>query len=225
MTKKDIINMMELSALAYNSEHTELPNQQTVVIDDHATDIQCYVYIKKPHLTISFRGTDSKKDWLTDFTFWKKIIPYGNTNSKIKVHTGFINAYKSTGIRNEIHKLIPSDIHYIRVTGHSYGAALAVLCAVDLQYNFPSKDYEVFLYGCPRVGNNAFKKSYNKRVFKTLRIENGNDIVTKIPFATLGYRHVGIKLHIGKPRLLGLVSFEQHRLQSYYSHFFKRLAP
>jgi hypothetical protein len=31
------------------------------------------------------------------------------------------------------------------------------------------------------VGNRAFAKSYNRRVFKTLRVENGNDIVTRVP--------------------------------------------
>lgn len=81
--------------------------------------------------------------------------------------------------------------------------ALAVLCAVDLQYNFPSKDCEVILFGCPRVGNRAFQRSYNQRVFKTLRVENGNDIVTKIPLALWGFRHVGIPIRIGTPRCFG----------------------
>lgn len=110
----------------------------------------------------------------------------------------------------------------MNVMGHSYGAALAVLCAVDLEYNFPRKDYEVFLFGCPRIGNRAFKKSYNKRVFKTFRVDNSNDIITKIPFALWGYRHVGIKIHIGIPRILGVVSFNDHRPQKYYTNLFKK---
>ncbi|WP_312640483.1 lipase family protein [Hydrogenoanaerobacterium sp.] len=225
MTKYNVIKMMESSALAYNSVQPILPYEHLTVIDDPKTDIQSYIRRRGSHLEITFRGTDSCKDWLTDFTFWQKVVPYNNATSKIRVHAGFINAYKSDTIRDKIHNLITKDVFFVRITGHSYGAALAVLCAVDLQYNFPTKDYEVFLFGCPRVGNSAFRKSYNKRVFKTLRVENGNDIVTKIPFASWGYRHVGIKIHIGPPRLFGVVSFNQHRLQSYYSHFFKQLKP
>ena len=112
--------------------------------------------------------------------------------------------------------MIPHNSCKITVTGHSLGAALAVLCAIDLQYNFENHDIEVYLFGCPRVGNAAFAKSYNKRIFKTLRVSNGNDIVTKIPPAILGFRHVGTEIHIGRLRLPHIFSFNQHRPQNYY---------
>lgn len=111
------------------------------------------------------------------------------------------------------------------MAGHSYGAALAVLCALDLEYHYPHRDFEVFLFGCPRVGNRAFRKSYNKRVFKTLRVENGNDIVTKVPPTIWGYRHVGVKVHIGVPRLFGMISFNQHRPQYYAASLFRKFTP
>ncbi len=102
------------------------------------------------------------------------------------------------------------------MAGHSYGAALAVtLRRRPRRYHYPCLDYEVLLFGCPRVGNRAFRKSYNKRVFKTLRVENGNDIVTKVPPALWGFRHVGVKIHVGAPRLPGVVSLNQHRPQYY----------
>ncbi|HPP68988.1 MAG TPA: hypothetical protein PLU77_07910, partial [Clostridiales bacterium] len=67
----------------------------------------------------------------------------------------------------------------------------------------------------PRVGNLAFIRSYNKRVFKTFRAENGNDIVTKLPPAIFGYRHAGIKVHVGQMRLPLVFSFNQHRPENY----------
>ena len=133
------------------------------------------------------------------------------------MHTGFLESYKNENVRPNIHKLITNKISNINIMGHSYGAALAVLCAVDLEYNFPDKNYEVFLFGCPRVGNKYFKRSYDRRVFKTFRIVNGNDAITKIPFAFLGYRHVGIKIHVGITSFPLAVSFTQHRTQLYYS--------
>ena len=102
---------------------------------------------------------------------------------------------------------------------------MAVLCAIDLQYHFPDRDYEVALFGCPRVGNRAFQKSYNKRIYKTLRVENGNDIVTKVPPALWGFRHVGIRIPVGAPRLPGVVSLNEHRPQYYIASLFRKFFP
>ena len=79
--------------------------------------------------------------------FWKKCIPYGNTCSKVRVHTGFLNAYKSKQVRNRLLNMVTPEIRRIHICGHSYGAALSVLCAVDLQYNFPDRDIEVIVFG------------------------------------------------------------------------------
>ena len=202
MNKADAIQAMELAGLAYQNSQPEFPWCTLDIIDDSSTGIQCCLRRWEDTLYITFRGSNSAQDWKVDLNFWKKCIPYNNVNPKIRVHTGFIDAYKHPNIRPRIQRSVTPDIRCVKITGHSYGAALAVLCAVDLQYHFPHKDYEALLFGCPRVGNRAFQKSYNKRVFKTLRVENGNDIVTKIPPALWGYRHVGAKLHIGPPRFL-----------------------
>jgi len=221
----DIVGALELSAIAYKQIQPVYPESRLTVIDDPDTGVQCYLRRRGGILSITFRGSDSDQDWKTNLAFQKKTIPYGNTGSKIRVHTGFINAYKSNAVRGTIHGMISEDIRQVRISGHSLGAALAILCGVDLEYNFPEKDYEVVVFGAPRVGNRAFRDSYNKRVFKTLRIENGNDIVTKLPFAFLGYRHVGIRIHVGKPRLPLAFSFKEHYTQSYYEKFFTEFPP
>lgn len=166
--------------------------------------------------TIVFRGTDTAEEWRSNFAFCRKKIPYGNANSDVRVHEGFISAYSSTLVRKRIHELVPKRPCRVIVTGHSRGAALAALCALDLQYNFPYLDIEAYLFGCPRIGNGAFARSYNKRVCKTLRVQNGNDIVTKLPPAFMGYRHVGICVNIGKIRLPFSVSFSSHIPGEYY---------
>lgn len=221
MQMSDVISAMELSAIAYQKAQPVFPCDSFTAIDDPKTDVQCYLRKRDGCLNITFRGSNSGQDWKTNFTFCKKVIPYGNTASKIRVHTGFLEAYKSPAVRNVIHRTMSCDVHQVKISGHSQGAALAVLCAVDLEYNYPDRDYEVVLFGAPRVGNRAFQKSYDKRVFKTLRIENGNDIVTKIPFAFMGYHHVGIGIHIGRPKIPGFFSFKSHYPQSYYTNLFK----
>ena len=82
---------------------------------------------------------------------------------------------------------------------------------------------EVIVFGCPRGGNYAFRKFYNERIFKALRIENGNDIVTKIPLLIMGYRHVGEKIHIGRKRSPFLFSFKSHAPQAYFGQIINRL--
>lgn len=214
---------MEQSALAYKDIQPYLPGSKALAIDSGLKDVQYFLRKIDDILYITFRGSDSPTDWNTNLTFWKKAIPYGNTASKIRVHSGFIDAYKSPGVRGIIHSSVTQDVHYVKITGHSQGAALAILCAVDVEYNFPDRDIEVIVFGCPRVGNRAFMKSYNKRVVKSVTVENGNDIVTKIPFALWGYRHVGAKLHIGPPRAFGRFSFLDHYPHEYYSSLLKRL--
>lgn len=221
MNKQDLLAMIEWSGLAYGEYQPLDKDEKVYKYNSQKTGVQYSVRIQGDTVKIIFRGTDSFMDVMTDLKFWRKTIPYGNYQSKIKVHHGFINAYKCEDIRNEIHTFITKDIEKIKITGHSYGAALACLCATDLQYNFPEKDYEVALFGCPRLGNSAFRKSYNKRLFKTVRVENGNDIVSKVPFAWMGFRHIGTRLHVGCPRLFLIVSANQHKAQFYYEQILK----
>ncbi len=221
MRPYDVIHAMELAAAAYREVQPPFPDGALTVIDDPSTDVQCYLRKRGHCLSIVFRGSNSGQDWETNVAFRKKVVPYGNPVSKIRVHTGFLEAYKSPAVRDAIHKMMSSDIHEVKLCGHSQGAALSVLCAVDLEYNFPDKDYEAVLFGAPRVGNRAFQTSYNKRVFKTLRVENGNDIVTKIPFLCMGYRHVGAGLHIGPPRIAGVFSCWDHYPHAYYKNLFQ----
>ncbi len=224
MDKRTILQMIEYCALSYRDCQPCKPEENIIFINTPKHDVQCYVRTVDETLVITFRGSDSWRDAISNLRFWKKKIPYGNTKSKIRVHTGFIDTYKSEKVRDIIHCQITHDIQKVQIMGHSLGAALSVLCAADLQYNYPGIDYEVLLLGCPRVGNRAFQKSYNKRVFKTFRVENGNDFVTKIPLALLGFRHVGIRLHVGIPRISGVYSFAEHRLSSYYGQTWKQPA-
>lgn len=221
MYATDIMNALELSALAYRNIQPASPKERLTVISDPKTDVQCYVRQRSGCLRITFRGSNTCQDWKTNLALKKKVVPYENHLSRIRVHSGFLDAYKSAGVRDAIHNIMSESIFQVRISGHSQGAALAILCGVDLEYNFPDKDYEVILFGAPRVGNRAFQKSYDRRVFKTLRVENGNDWATKTPFPLMGYRHVGTILHIGGPRIPLVFSRSSHGVKSYYKNLLK----
>ena len=223
MNNHDLLGMVEYAALAYAKHPPYDPKGPTQMFSVDRVGAQYLLRKKNGELQIAFRGTDTLKGVLSDIRFWKKNVPYGNTRTPIRVHTGFFDAYTGSGVRDVIHTFVTEDVRKISIVGHSYGAALAVLCAVDLEQNFRNREYSAVLFGCPRVGNAAFVRSYNRRVFNTFRVENSNDIVTKLPLCMFGYRHVGIRLHVGAPRLLGVMSVRSHNLREYYSRIWQRI--
>ena len=118
------------------------------------TDVTYFIALRRDAALIVFRGTDSAKDLATDLNFKPKIVPYGNY-VKIRVHTGFISAYRSE-IRDKIFGMINSDIKNIYITAF-VRRQLALLCAVDFQYHDNTRNIEVVVFGCPRVGCRALR--------------------------------------------------------------------
>ncbi len=210
-----VCEMLKFACLSYDNIQPYESGAITLSIDDCVSGIQLVARIYSSAVVLAFRGSDSLKDAVTDAKFWKRNVPYDKCSNCIRVHTGFIQSYTTPHLRNEILKLISPEIREIKITGHSLGAALAVLCGADLQGHFPDRDYEVYLFGCPRIGNSLFSKVYTSKILKTFRIENGNDIVTKLPPAILGYRHVGIKIHTGKKRIPFVYSVKDHGIKAY----------
>ena len=142
---------------------------------------------------------------------------YGEPSRPVKMHKGFIKAYLS--VRNEIHAHVQrSETAQYRITGHSLGGAIAALCAVDLQYNFGQKiAVEVYTFGAPRVGNDAFSDSYNQRVPDTWRVVHGWDAVVGLPVPWQGYRHVEKLVKLARKFTWKIItgSFEDHRISEY----------
>lgn len=152
-----------------------------------------------------FRCTDSAINWRNNLWFSRKVVAYDNSASPIRVHSGFYHDYLPC--REFIFSQVKSEI---TVIGHSLGGALATLCAVDLQYNFPSLSVSAMTFGSPRVGNKWFCSSYDRRVPLTWRYKFGGDIVCSLP--PVGYRHVSHECSIGSS---WIPSFSDHRLSNY----------
>lgn len=104
-------------------------------------------------------------------------------------------------------------------TGHSLGAAMALLAALELAVNasrilyvlhktLPLTDGDgsaraallappqivVYLYGCPRVGNAAFVELTRRWLPSTYRVQADGDIVTMVPKFLGFYRHAGCEV-------------------------------
>ena len=150
---------------------------------------------------------------------------YGEPSRPVKMHQGFINAYLS--VRDEIHEHAQqSETTQYRITGHSLGGAIATLCAIDLQYNFGQNiSVEAYTFGSPRVGNDAFSDSYNRRVPDTWRIINGWDAVVGLPAPWQGYRHVDTANKLARNFTWRIItgSFDDHKISSYIKALEKQL--
>lgn len=143
-------------------------------------------------MLIVFTGTDEFIDAWRDIRIKKKIYPYGNPNSDIKVYDGVMSHYflVRSIIQSKVRELRPKEIW---ITGHSLGGATATVCAIDLQFHFDPR-ISCITFGSPKVGNKEFAESYNKRIPNHYRVVNNGDIVEHLPRWWMGYRHVGMKL-------------------------------
>ncbi|MCD7471757.1 hypothetical protein HAX54_012422 [Datura stramonium] len=103
-------------------------------------------------------------------------------------------------VLEEVKRLIEEYKHEevsITVTGHSLGASLATMNAVDIAFNginksSNGKEFPVtaFVFASPKVGDLSFVNAFNKlKHLHILRIHNLLDIVPKYP--PLGYFDVG----------------------------------
>lgn len=213
-------------------------SNQPILINEEKTDTQCAILPDDSGVVIVFRGSESQFDWDTNYEYQQdqaefdrkivqgkivaaqeQIYPYtGESSSGAKMHRGFIRAYFS--VRDKIHEYVTThSVSRVTVTGHSLGGALATLCAVDLQYNFSDTltAIEIYTFGAPKVGNDGFRDSFNRRVPESYRIVHGMDLVPEVPRWWQGYRSVDKEVRIGRRFSFNFFSqrFKDHAIDQY----------
>jgi len=189
------------------------------VIHHPASGGTAYVAKYGKKLVIAFRGTkgqsfsDTVMNALTDILAFLKRIDFidfskgrsrAYAGARLKVHLGFHNEYQRFQPTIRKHVLNHPD-HEIYVTGHSLGGALATLCGFDLALSM-GRRVKAFIFGSPRVGNEAFRRAMLKVVPSALRIVHDLDPVPMVPPALRAklkskYVHVGRLLqfnHLGR---------------------------
>ena len=149
-------------------------------------------------LYIYLEDSNGNEDWKNNIDFPARA--YKRMGKTVwHAHWGFLRVWKSIEpfLAEEIAD--PSIAHIVTV-GYSHGAALAVLCHEYIWFHREDlRDHmEGYGFGCPRVIWGRLTEDLKTRWRHFTVIRNLNDIVTHVPPAFLGYKHVGDMLTIGK---------------------------
>ena len=148
---------------------------------------QCHAIWNDTEYVLCFRGTEP-----TEFSDIKADLNALPAKSSLDgwIHRGFKKEVDK--IWNDIanHYEAHKEFKTLYITGHSLGAAMATIAASRLSPEC------LYTYGSPRVGTRSFVKALNNRNIKHNRFVNNNDVVTKVPFAFLGYKHHGTLQYI-----------------------------
>jgi len=114
--------------------------------------------------------------------------------SMYRFDAGFYGVFQELWEVSGFQKLVPNAAaggKAVWFTGHSLGAAIALLAAAD-QLRRGRTVQGVYLFGAPRVGNLDFAKDYNLLIGRrTFRLVNFIDPVTRVPLFATGFVHVG----------------------------------
>uniref|UniRef100_A0A452Z635 Phospholipase A1 n=1 Tax=Aegilops tauschii subsp. strangulata TaxID=200361 RepID=A0A452Z635_AEGTS len=176
-------------------------------------------------IVVAWRGTIKNLEWVNDLDFTP--VPaapvLGSAASQNRfavVHRGFLSVYTSSNKSSEFTKtsakeqqvlkevrrlveLYKDEEVSITVCGHSLGASLATLNAVDLVSsgaNKPESSTKSFpvtaiVFASPHVGDRFFRSAFNSFPdLKALHVQNAGDIVPMYP--PLGYVDVAVELTI-----------------------------
>jgi len=153
---------------------------------------QYSLYQTDDTLYLSIQGSCDVDDWIHNFMFWFTPLvwkPYKGMKHLWLVHAGFAKAWKLA--RDQIAKDVKDSIgnRKLVIMGFSHGAALAVLAHEYFDYEHYAPETHAF--GCPRVVWGFPHSDVLYRFCNLHLYQARGDIVTHVPFALMGYRHVG----------------------------------
>ena len=170
------LNYSSNSFIGYTQEQRRMIyekfTKKIIFINNKESDVQLSIlFHKNGELMITFRCSESLTDYKTSFN--ARQINFGN--SSVLLHYGYYSAIQS---------IMPDIIKYVRsskingkinLVGHSYGAALSVMCGYLLKNKYPELYINIVSIGTPRVGNMEFIEDYEAKINKSISINTYMD--------------------------------------------------
>lgn len=136
---------------------------------------------------LMFRGTQRPNEWLDNVL--AVLAPYHDpvTNAKIgSVHLGIYDFYKTSLAKQVVEAIKSLDQNKpLLIAGHSLGATLATLAAVDLAILFPKlrPNLQIYAYAGPRMGDRKFVEAHSKIIPNHYRVVNLADMIPLLPMS------------------------------------------
>jgi V8-like Glu-specific endopeptidase len=130
---------------------------------------------------VSFRGTESTADWLSNLNVTTRTI-----RGIGPVHAGFLGQFQA--LQPEMERLLGARPELpLLITGHSLGGAIAVVAAATWASRRAIQG--LYTYGQPAVGQGKAAASIGSALSgRYHRLVNHNDIVPRVP---PGFQHAG----------------------------------
>jgi len=150
---------------------------------------QAYLLESDTDIVVACRGTEPTafKDIRADLNAWP-----APSETVSRVHAGF-KGYVDY-LWTQVERDILNSHKKLWFTGHSLGGAMATLMAFRCEHCERLRDpEELYTYGSPRVGWPKYVKSFSCVHHRWV---NNNDIVARVPFTLMGYRHTGSEHYV-----------------------------
>lgn len=155
-------------------------------------------------IIVSHAGTNTSEilSLLTDANIVRSPLDstlFPGLSSDITVHDGFAAAQSNSAAA--ILSAVQSGLSryggsHVTVTGHSLGAAIALLDSVYLPLHISGITVTFIGYGLPRVGNQDFANYVDAQPISVTHINNKEDPIPILPGEFLGYVHPSGEVHI-----------------------------
>ena len=145
-------------------------------------ETQGFVAWDEKVVLVSFRGTESVADWLSNLDLLSEERSYG------KLHRGFLNSFQiARPLLTVFLTYATAEDKKVWLTGHSLGGALAMIAAAELIDSLSTAG--IYTYGQPKTGDSAVRQFFElKFAGKFHRFVNDDDVVPQVPPY---YVHVG----------------------------------
>jgi predicted lipase len=187
--KMSMCSYYKIDRIKRHAAHLGFDSDKVKLISNSGSE--CVVLHNDSQVWIVFRGTNDKKDHISNLHFAK-------TKNKFEIHIGF---------KSRLDKILPEVLSELAIhsdkkvyfAGHSLGGAMAQIVATMVE----DTKSTCFTFGCPRVGTILFSSRASHVTH--YRFVNCTDPIPILPPQIFGFLHHGTEVYINsdgnfKPR-------------------------
>lgn len=202
IVSKYLKNKVDKKIIKYINKNCDFAYK--VIYLRNTADTECMICYNDNDCYLVFIGTQNSlndkmslcKDWMTNICLGLESIDF--LDSKIKIHSKYIDNMKCDNLLDDIHKIICKlGFNKINICGHSMGCGIGLYTSIALAHKFNNKYFNLITLDSPKIGNYELNK-YVKKIKNLTQIDliNNKDIIPLFPFIYPEYLHISSKTYI-----------------------------